>query len=82
MNSFFGFAFPFSRFSLLAELKSADCKFYMEEYLEAKAGLFDGLKDGAVAVLNRAEPASEELAKRGKAKKIWYGFYRLILVRT
>jgi outer membrane protein assembly factor BamD len=27
--------FPFSRFSLLAELKSADCKFYMKEYPEA-----------------------------------------------
>ena len=27
--------FPFSRFSLLAELKSADCQFYMEEYSEA-----------------------------------------------
>ena len=27
--------FPFSRFSLLAELKSADCKFYMKDYAEA-----------------------------------------------
>ena len=27
--------FPFSRFSLLAELKSADCRFYMKEYPEA-----------------------------------------------
>ena len=27
--------FPFSRFSLLAELKSADCKFYMKDYPEA-----------------------------------------------
>lgn len=27
--------FPFSRFSLLAELKSADSKFYMKDYLEA-----------------------------------------------
>lgn len=27
--------FPFSRFSLLAELKSADCKFFMADYLEA-----------------------------------------------
>lgn len=27
--------FPFSRFSLLAELKSADCQFYMKEYPEA-----------------------------------------------
>jgi len=27
--------FPFSRFSLLAELKSADCKFYMNDYAEA-----------------------------------------------
>ncbi|MBU0481268.1 MAG: outer membrane protein assembly factor BamD [Proteobacteria bacterium] len=32
--------FPFSRFSLLAELKSADCKFYMEEYEEAQ-GLYE-----------------------------------------
>ncbi len=45
----------------------------MEKYLAAKAGLFEGLKDGAVAVLNRAELASEELAKRSRAKKIWYG---------
>jgi outer membrane protein assembly factor BamD len=27
--------FPFSRFSLLAELKSADCQFYMKEYPDA-----------------------------------------------
>lgn len=27
--------FPFSQFSLLAELKTADCKFYMEDYSEA-----------------------------------------------
>jgi outer membrane protein assembly factor BamD len=27
--------FPFSRFSLLAELKTADCKFYMNDYAEA-----------------------------------------------
>jgi outer membrane protein assembly factor BamD len=27
--------FPFSRFSLHAELKSADCQFYMKEYPEA-----------------------------------------------
>ena len=27
--------FPFSRFSLLAELKAADCQFYMDEYSEA-----------------------------------------------
>lgn len=27
--------FPFSRFSLLAELKTADCQFYMKEYPEA-----------------------------------------------
>jgi outer membrane protein assembly factor BamD len=27
--------FPFSRFSLLAELKSADCRYYMGEYPEA-----------------------------------------------
>lgn len=32
--------FPFSRYSLLAELKSADCKFYMEEYEEA-LGLYE-----------------------------------------
>lgn len=32
--------FPFSRYSLLAELKSADCNFYMKEYEVAK-GLYE-----------------------------------------
>jgi outer membrane protein assembly factor BamD len=27
--------FPFSRFSLLAELKAGDCKFYMKDYVES-----------------------------------------------
>lgn len=36
--------FPFSRFSLLAELKSADSKFYMEDYPEA-LGLYSAFEE-------------------------------------
>ncbi len=33
--------FPFSRFSLMAELKSADCHFYLEHYIEAISSYHD-----------------------------------------
>ena len=46
----------------------------MDEYLTAKAKLFEQLAPTATAVLNRADHASEQLAKRTPAgKKIWYG---------
>lgn len=45
----------------------------MEQYLQAKAILFEGLTGTATAVLNRDDPASQELAKRTQAKNIWYG---------
>jgi len=54
----------------------------MEEYFAAKAGLFEGLAAGALAVLNRAEPSSEELARRSAAKKIWYGLGTRAKVRA
>ena len=45
----------------------------MEHYLQAKAKLFEHLRPEATAVLNRADPASEGLARRTRARKIWYG---------
>ena len=46
----------------------------MEQYLNAKAKLFEQLTPSAIAVLNRADPASENLAQLTKAEKlIWYG---------
>ena len=46
----------------------------MEQYLQAKAKLFEQLRPQATAVLNRADSASEDLARRTPAKKkIWYG---------
>ena len=46
----------------------------MDQYRRAKAKLFEQLPQNSIAVLNRADPASEHLAQLTSAKKkIWYG---------
>ena len=45
----------------------------MEDYLAAKRLLFENLPADAVAVINRDDPAGEELAKATKARVVWYG---------
>ncbi len=45
----------------------------MEAYLGAKRRLFEGLPADAVAVLNRDEAASEQMAAATAAGVIWYG---------
>jgi UDP-N-acetylmuramoyl-L-alanyl-D-glutamate--2,6-diaminopimelate ligase len=46
----------------------------MEQYRRAKAKLFEHLQPTAIAVLNRADPTSADLARQTPAKeKIWYG---------
>jgi UDP-N-acetylmuramoyl-L-alanyl-D-glutamate--2,6-diaminopimelate ligase len=44
----------------------------MDAYLEAKARLFDGLEEGAVAALNARQEASARLAARTRARIIRY----------
>ena len=46
----------------------------MEEYLEAKAMLFERLEANAVVVLNVDDPASATLAERTKARVVGYGW--------
>jgi UDP-N-acetylmuramoyl-L-alanyl-D-glutamate--2,6-diaminopimelate ligase len=43
-----------------------------EEYLAAKTKLFTSLSSDAVAVLNRQSPESEHIARKTKAKILWY----------
>jgi UDP-N-acetylmuramoyl-L-alanyl-D-glutamate--2,6-diaminopimelate ligase len=43
-----------------------------EEYLAAKTKLFTSLSSDAVAVLNKQSPESEHIARRTKAKILWY----------
>ncbi len=45
----------------------------MENYLAAKAKLFEMLTPDSVAVINRDDPAGKELAKRTNAARLWYG---------
>ena len=45
----------------------------MDEYLAAKAKLFERLGAGATAVLNRGQTASEEFARLTDGAKLWYG---------
>ena len=45
----------------------------MEAYLDAKARLFEELAPGATAVLNAEDPASEELARRTRARVLRAG---------
>ena len=45
----------------------------MEQYLAAKAKLFEQLAPGATAVLNRDQPASAEFARLFDGAKLWYG---------
>ena len=44
-----------------------------EEYRDAKAILFEGLRRERVAVLNADDPASDEYARRTAARTVWYG---------
>jgi UDP-N-acetylmuramoyl-L-alanyl-D-glutamate--2,6-diaminopimelate ligase len=46
----------------------------MDEYLDAKAMLFERLEPDGVAVLNVGDPASAELASRTRARVIGYGW--------
>jgi UDP-N-acetylmuramoyl-L-alanyl-D-glutamate--2,6-diaminopimelate ligase len=43
-----------------------------KDYLAAKAILFEGLAADATAILNKDAPHSQELAKKTKAKILWY----------
>jgi UDP-N-acetylmuramoyl-L-alanyl-D-glutamate--2,6-diaminopimelate ligase len=43
-----------------------------EEYLAAKTKLFTSLSPDAVAVLNKQSPESEHIARKTKAKILWY----------
>jgi len=43
-----------------------------EDYLAAKARLFQTLSTGAVAVLNKQSPEAELIAKQTQAKILWY----------
>ena len=45
----------------------------MERYLASKRRLFEELRPGAWAVLNRDDPRSEELASATRASVLWYG---------
>jgi len=45
----------------------------MEAYLGAKARLFESLGSSATAVVNRDDPAGEEIAERTAAHVLWYG---------
>lgn len=44
-----------------------------EEYLAAKAKLFQGLSADAVAVLNKQSAGSQQIAERTSARILWYG---------
>jgi len=67
-----GFAFDVAVFTNLSR-DHLDFHGDMEAYLDAKAILFDRLEDKAVAVLNRADPASGELARRTRARVVFTG---------
>jgi UDP-N-acetylmuramoyl-L-alanyl-D-glutamate--2,6-diaminopimelate ligase len=43
-----------------------------EEYLTAKTKLFAGLSPDSVAILNKQSPEAELIAKKTKAKTLWY----------
>lgn len=43
-----------------------------EEYLAAKTNLFAGLPPQATAILNKQSPEAEQIAKKTKAKILWY----------
>ena len=43
-----------------------------QNYLDAKSKLFEGLATEATAVLNKESPESEQIARRTKAKILWY----------
>ncbi|MDD5064068.1 MAG: UDP-N-acetylmuramoyl-L-alanyl-D-glutamate--2,6-diaminopimelate ligase [Phycisphaerae bacterium] len=43
-----------------------------EEYLAAKTNLFAGLSPQATAILNKQSPEAEKIAKKTKAKILWY----------
>lgn len=45
----------------------------MDSYLAVKRRLFEGLRPGSTAVLNRDETASEVMARATGAKAVWYG---------
>jgi len=44
-----------------------------EEYLAAKTKLFQALSPDSVAVLNKESPHAEEIARKTKARILWYG---------
>lgn len=44
-----------------------------ENYLNAKAILFEQLSENSIAVLNKQDPASRKIAQRTKADVMWYG---------
>jgi UDP-N-acetylmuramoyl-L-alanyl-D-glutamate--2,6-diaminopimelate ligase len=48
-----------------------------EEYLAAKAKLFTGLSSDALAILNKQSPESEYIARKTKAKILWYAIDEL-----
>ena len=48
----------------------------LDNYLAAKAVLFEGLSAGATAVLNAQSPQSRSIAQRTKARQLWYGIDR------
>jgi UDP-N-acetylmuramoyl-L-alanyl-D-glutamate--2,6-diaminopimelate ligase len=54
----------------------------MEAYLDAKAKLFEELADDATAVLNAEDPASEELARRTRARVLRTGVEAGVDVRA
>lgn len=45
----------------------------MESYLAAKKLLFDELSSKALAVVNRDDPAADEIVRDTQAKVLWYG---------
>jgi UDP-N-acetylmuramoyl-L-alanyl-D-glutamate--2,6-diaminopimelate ligase len=54
----------------------------MEKYLDAKAILFEGLDQSAIAVINGDDPAGAKLARRTDARVVTYGLGKACDVRA
>ncbi|MFQ5743571.1 MAG: UDP-N-acetylmuramoyl-L-alanyl-D-glutamate--2,6-diaminopimelate ligase [Acidobacteriota bacterium] len=54
----------------------------LEDYLNAKAGLFESLREESIAVLNAGDPVASALAKRTPARVVGYGWDAVTTVPT
>ncbi|MHC4147881.1 MAG: UDP-N-acetylmuramoyl-L-alanyl-D-glutamate--2,6-diaminopimelate ligase [Planctomycetota bacterium] len=70
-NRLFGIDFKAAAFTNLAG-DHLDYHKTKQQYLAAKAGLFQALSPNATAVLNKQSPEAEQIAEKTNAKILWY----------